>query len=730
MTLSGHVPAKARPEDDQGPVDASMRLRSVTLALKPSDSQQADLDKLLAEQQDPSSANYHHWLTPDEYAERFGASSDDVNKIVAWLQQQGLTIGAVARARNAITFSGTAAQVESAFGTRIHRYQVDGQQHYANATDPTIPEALGAIVNGIRGLNDFRMTPKKIKLKSLGPGVFEPDYTSSKGNHYIAPDDLATIYNIKPLYDAGISGAGQKLVVVGQTQINLSDIQQFRSNFGLPASDPQVILVPNLKDPGIVSDDLPEADLDLEWAGAVARNASLIYVYSNDVTDALQYAIDQNLAPVISMSYGFCEGQAAQSDAQTLQSWARQANAQGMTWFAASGDSGAADCATNARSGGGFSVDLPASIPEVTGGRGTTFSEGGGTYWNSTNNANRRHGFSYIPETVWNDTGTGDPSAGGGGFSVCLRNPPGRLDRGVPNAGGRNVPDVSLAASAEHDGFLIYSSGNLQVVGGTSVAAPSFAGMAALLNDQLVSSGAQAAGGLGNMNPKLYSLAQSAPGVFHDVTTGDNSVTITCSRARNCVSGTYGYSAGPGYDRATGLGSVDAYNLISAWRGGNGILSKATALLTLSSSASSVVSTGSVTLTATLRAANGGTPLGSVTFYLGGSALGTAALAANGDGSSTATLTVSASQLPAGGGTVTGQYSGDSSYNGATASVTVTVISSTGPPSITSFKWCVVQPGLRAGNDSERFRIATRAIHLDRQHRSAFDTGERRLGDR
>src|SRR6202023_2941557 len=136
--------------------------------------------------------------------------------------------------------------------------------------------------------------------------------------------------------DAGINGSGQKIVVVGQTQIDVSDIQQFRTYFNLPASDPQIILVPGAPDPGISSSDLPEADLDIEWAGAVARNAGIVYVYSNDVTNAVQYAIDQNLAPVLTMSYGFCEAQASTSDAQMLRSWAKQANAQGMTWFAAS----------------------------------------------------------------------------------------------------------------------------------------------------------------------------------------------------------------------------------------------------------------------------------------------------------------------------------------------------------------------------------------------------------
>src|SRR5207247_3359108 len=145
-------------------------------------------------------------------------------------------------------------------------------------------------------------------------------------------------------YGAGVDGSGQKLGIVGQTQIKPADIQAFRNNFNLPANDPQAILVPDTKDPGIVSGDLDEAHLDLELSGAVARNANLIYVYSNDVTDATQYAIDQNLAPVLSMSYGYCEARSPSSDAMMYQAWAKQANAQGITWFAASGDAGGTDC--------------------------------------------------------------------------------------------------------------------------------------------------------------------------------------------------------------------------------------------------------------------------------------------------------------------------------------------------------------------------------------------------
>jgi uncharacterized protein (TIGR03437 family) len=562
-TLSGHIPPQARADDDQGPVSRDLRIHAMTLVLKPSDAQQADLERFLAEQQDPASPNYHRWLTPEEYGDRFGVSVADMAKITDWLASQNLTVIAAGRARNWVTFSGTAPQVETAFSTELHQFLVNGEVHFSNTTGPSIPEGLTAVVRAIHGLNDFRMQPKRAIRRPA------PNYNSSRGNHYLAPDDIAAIYGIQPLYDAGLNGTGQTIAVVGQTQIDIADIQKFRSDFGLPASDPKITLVPNLRDPGVSSDDEAEADLDIQWAGAVARNATIIYVYSYNVMDAVQYTIDQNLAPVISMSYGLCESQTATSDGQVLRSWAQQANAQGMTWITASGDSGGADCATSSSNGGRLAVDLPASVPEVTGIGGTQFSEGTGTYWNASNSAAKASAFTYIPEVAWNDSeATGEPSSGGGGASTVFLKPSWQVGAGVPDDGARDVPDISVAASAQHDGYLTYSGGTLFAIGGTSVGAPVVAGIAAILNQRLVASGAQPTPGLGNINPKLYSMAQTTPGAFHDIVAGNNKVTIACSvRARNCTSGSYGFDAGPAYDQATGLGSIDAYQLVMGWSG-------------------------------------------------------------------------------------------------------------------------------------------------------------------
>lgn len=653
VTLRGHVHPHARPEYDQGRISPSRELSRITLEFSLSDDQAAALERLLAEQQDPASPNYHHWLTPEEYGERFGVSEADLMRVESWLKSRGLNISAVARGRNWIAVDGAAAQVEAAFQTELHEYAVDGETHFANATEPTLPESLRPVISGIRGLNDFRYKSSR-RLPSV-----QPAYTSSKGSHYLAPGDFATIYNLKPLYDAGIDGSGQKIAVAGQTQINVSDIQQFRSTFNLPANDPQVVLVPGSRDPGISKNDLPEANLDLEWSGAVARKASIVYVYARDVMQAVQYAIDQNLAPVLSISYGSCEAETPTSDALTLRSWARQANAQGMTWFAASGDAGGADC--NDARNTGPATDLPSSVPEVTGVGGTEFSEGSGQYWALSNDGNRASALSYVPEMAWNDSASnGSPSASGGGASVYFSTPSWQTGPGVPNDNARHVPDVALSASPDHDGYLVYNSGNLQVFGGTSAAAPAFAGIAALLNHYLVSRGVQAAAGLGNINPNLYALARSTSNIFHDITAGDNIVTVNCaSRGPACSASPVGFSAGAGYDQATGLGSVDAFNLATAWVGGGmSVQPTLRYSITVVANPATVATNQTMVLTATVMSTDGSTPAGVVTFSAGTSILGSAALAGSG-GRATATLAVSGAQLLPGSATIKAQYSGD-----------------------------------------------------------------------
>jgi uncharacterized protein (TIGR03437 family) len=689
IALSGHVHPQARPEFDQGRVRPDATLDYLTLELQPTAAQQTDLARLLIEQQNPGSPNYHHWLTPEQYADRFGVSTQDANTIAAWLQSQGLTVHAISRGRSWIAFGGTAAQLEAAFQTELHEYIVNGEVHIANATEPSVPAALNGIVKGIRGLNDFRLKPAARTLRKPEPSESaKPEYTSRSGIHNLAPNDFSTIYNVNPLYTAGIDGTGQALVIAGQTQINLSDIEQFRSEYGLTAKDPQIVFVPGSRDPGLSPSDLPEADLDLEWSGAVARSATIIYVYAWDVMTAVQYAIDQNLAPVISVSYGSCEPEQPSSYAALLQASAQQANAQGITWFAASGDSGAADCGDTLHPG--LAVDMPASIPEVTGVGGTEFQEGTGQYWSKTNDATSASALSYIPETAWNDSvADGTPSASGGGASIYFAKPSWQTGPGVPADNARHVPDVALTASADHDGYLVVTGGADFVYGGTSVPAPSFAGIATLINHSVVQSGAQSSAGLGNINPKLYSLAQTDAGVFHDTTTGDNTVTVACPRrSPNCSAGAVGFSAGIGYDQVTGLGSVNVAALVSAWSNGNSVPQTTTSSISLLTNLSTVAGNQVVVLIAIVESTTGATtPGGAVAFEANGVSLGSVALTGSA-GKATATLAVQGAQLPQGSVKITALYNAGGSSGSLSASSTVSVqpagSGSNASPAITS----------------------------------------------
>jgi subtilase family serine protease len=618
-TVGGNVHPMARAEFDQGRVDPSMVMR-LTITFKMTAAQEADLNALLAAQQDRGSADYHRWLTPEQFGNRFGLSQSDIGKVTAWLQSEGFRIEGVPPSRNMITFSGSAQQVESALHTEIHRYLADGKQHYANASNPSVPAAIGDVVLGFRGLNNFQLKPRPLKKET-------PKFSSGvSGNHFITPPDFSTIYDVAPLYHQGLHGEGQKIVVVGQSDVALSDVRAFRTNSGLPANDPQPtnsstspncpcvgLVVPGEADPGLVSGDIDEASLDVEWAGAIAYNATVIFVVGNPnnggVVDAMNYAITANLAPVISTSYGACEPSFSSTDIDTLQNLLQQANAQGITVLAPAGDTGAADCDFNTNPNSpvttstmGLAVDLPGAFQQVTSVGGTEFSEGADTasvYWqnppcvllNACSSATASEDVtpasakSYIPEGAWNDTNTvvGGTSvglsAGGGGASASIPKPAWQAGTGVPNDGARDVPDISFSASQLHDAYLICSenfnasanpqfsptctngfrnaSDTLAAVGGTSVGPPAMAGIVALINQAT-----NHAQGSGNINPVLYPLAAHGPAAFHDVTSGNNMVPFSPP----CVASTQiGYNAGTGYDLATGLGSIDAANLVSTW---------------------------------------------------------------------------------------------------------------------------------------------------------------------
>jgi uncharacterized protein (TIGR03437 family) len=652
--LKGHIHPLALPADDQGPVDPAMPIRHATLLLKPSPA----IEAFLAEQQLPSSPNYHKWLTPEQFGDRFGLTPADIAKVTSWVESQGLKVDRVARGRHWITFSGNAGQASRTFRTRFHRFQVNGQPHFANVDEPSVPDALRDVVGGFLGLNDFK--PHSYAVR--------PQYTSSKGTHTLVPDDLAAIYNIAPLYAAGIDGTGQKIAIIGDSSLDLSDIRGFRKQFNLPYNDPIQILIGD--DPGYNSDVI-EANLDIEWANAVARGAQIVYVYGEDVLFAAQFAVDDNVAPVLSLSFGGCEAY----NQVSYRAVAQQAVAQGITWLNSSGDTGAAECdrsSVTPQASKGLAVGFPASIPEITAVGGTQLDDTTAKYWSATNSPNGASALGYIPETVWNDTALpAGFDAAGGGASVLFPKPYWQTAPGVPNDKARDIPDVSLAASPNHAGYQFYLYGGIYVVGGTSASAPSFAGVVALLNQYLASKpGAPPASGLGNINPELYRLAQSpSNNIFHDITGGNNAVRCALG-SPNCLEGLVGYPAGPGYDLASGLGSIDAYNLVTQWNAGTA------STTTVAADPSKAGMDDTLHVTVTVRGgASGPAPTGTVSLLVQNvvdDVIATANLTA-GSAASSATLSVPASSVIGADGVITAIYSGDKVYNASSGKVTVGV---------------------------------------------------------
>jgi len=661
--LPGSVSPLAKPAFDIGRANASTRLAGMTIDFGLSAAQQSALNTLLQQQQTPGSPLYHRWLTPAQYASRFGLSADDLAKVEAWLEQQGFTIDRVANSHNAISFSGTVAQVEAAFQTQIHHYNINGISHIANATPLSIPSAFAGVVLSVRNISDFRPHPLH-RLRRAA--TVSPQYTYSSGGaqyHFLAPGDFATIYDLNPLYNAGYTGSGETIVITGQSAIETSDITNFQNAAGLTPKAPTVTLVPDTGTSAFEDQygDEDESDLDIEWSGAIAQGATINFVYVGNnqnysVFDSIQYAIDNDLGSIISTSYGACEADFPNSNVSTLQIWFEQANAQGQTLVAAAGDYGAADCESASNpdtivngdeATQGLAVDLPAASPLVTGIGGTEFSADAsapGTYWNSTNSVGDASAIQYIPEEVWNDTSTSlGIEAGGGGKSIIFGKPSWQTGTGVPNDGARDVPDISLNASPNHDGYLFCASGSdadptscsngfldsgglPDVAGGTSFGAPAFSGILAILTQKLGSTG------LGNVNPEIYNLASSDySSAFHDTTSGSNKVPCETG-STDCSTSPIGYSAGTGYDLASGWGSIDAANFVDDFATTYSTAPVATTTSLTASNTAPVVDT-TLTLTATVTGDSGSSvPTGTVQFVIDGADAGTPVTLANGAG--------------------------------------------------------------------------------------------------
>ena len=574
--IPGSTHPAVRMGREVGRAPATLPMERVLLQLSGSPEQEAALQQLLADQQDPNSPNYHAWLTPDQFGTQFGASQADIATVSSWLSAQGLQVTEVAAGRRTIEFSGTVQQVEAAFHTQIHRYEWNGGQHIANATDISIPVELIAIVKGVASLHNFGVRP----FHHLAVPRPDPLTNFSGGSRGLSPYDFAAIYNVSPLWNAGYDGTGQTIAVVGETDIKLTDVAGFRSTFGLPVNAPTVIV--NGKDPGIVSGDEMEADLDVEWAGAVAKGATVKFVTSastnstDGITLSAQYIVQHTTAPVMTISYGLCEAQMGAANAFYGGLW-QQAAAEGIAVFVASGDAGSAGCdaaGSRAPAALGFGVNGLGSSPYNVSVGGTELNDTASpsTYWNASNNTQLASAKGYIPEIVWNESSYSTEGsnnnlyAGGGGISTVWPRPSWQAGTGVPTGTTRLLPDVSLSA-AGHDGYVVEQEGGLYLVGGTSASTPSFAAIMAIVNQYTHTTN-------GNPNAKFYALAASAPAIFHDITSGSNAVpckggSANCSTAAPSTNTgkMNGYTAGAGYDMATGLGSVDANALVTNWSG-------------------------------------------------------------------------------------------------------------------------------------------------------------------
>jgi subtilase family serine protease len=667
--LHGSLHPMAQAQFDAGRVPAATKLQGISIFFSRSEEQEADLQALIADQQDPASPLYHQWLNPDQFAARFGLADADLDKVKNWLQQQGFSVDSVARSRNSIRFSGTVGQVERAFSTQMHYYNVEGKQHFAPSTELSVPAALAPVVLAVRNLNDFR-------LKHMHIAPARPDFTSSlSGAVHFAPGDIKVAYNIPSNY----TGAGQSIAIMGQSAIVTSDIENFQSAASLSINPPTLVLVPDSGTSTIYSGDEGESDLDLEWSGAIAPGANIIFVYTGsntnaDVTDSIQYAVDEDIAPIISVSYGACE----EGLSSPFEATGQQAIAQGQTIVASSGDSGSTACYGDYGNTGNpntatapvaadevLAVNYPASSAYVTAVGGTEITSAndatGTGYWAPANSSDvLTSALQWIPEVAWNDDSaslgseygwTAALSSTGGGVSTLVTRPSWQAGTiggvSIPAGSYRLVPDISLYSSPEYPGYLYCTSdtsswnntnyplqqssctsgfrdaqtGELTIAGGTSFAAPIFAGMVALINQAKGYTGGQ-----GLINPTLYTLAANSStytSAFHDVTQGSSAG--TAGVGNECTAGSsYCSSAGEseyptaaGYDEATGLGSVNLANLIAAWPANAAPLIGTTTKITATSSTPSVNTSDTFTITV-VAASGSATPSGSVTLQIDG----------------------------------------------------------------------------------------------------------------
>jgi subtilase family serine protease len=616
--LTGHLPRWANAANQvtakSADLSAPMHLM-VTLARDPA--VEAALKQFLVDQQTPGSPFYHQWLTPQQVGNLYGPTQDDVAAVTSWLTAQGLTIGSVSPSRITIQVTGSAAAVANAFRTSFAYYNVAGQARLSNMTEPFLPAALQPVVLAIGGLAQIPLAPNVNRqlvhatVPVSATGHVRPQFTITDNGtafHYLLPADFTTIYDIYAVYAGGdtgatIGGKAQHIAIMGESLVSPTDISEFAEIAGINSYNLNSIVVPTIdggQNPGITNDgDQDEATLDVDRVIGTANGAIADLIVSSEASGGIAVALDYNvntqLDPIQNVSFSACEIEVGSAAVNQADQFFEQAALEGIATFVSSGDSGAAGCEQSFINPQEDSADNPdATTPSinylcassyVTCVGGTEFNEGSGSYWNSTNLVNSNSSaLSYIPEGGWNEptttnTSSGfEPASSGGGPSLYIAKPSWQVGMGVPADGQRDTPDVAFSA-AGHDGYfacLDYiqnagetcANGYFVVFSGTSAAAPSMASIAALVNTKLGTA-------QGSFNPLLYEVAASTPSAFHDVTVSTSGVsscsTSTPSMCNNSVpsitgltGGVAGYLVTTGYDKVTGLGSLDVNNFIKA----------------------------------------------------------------------------------------------------------------------------------------------------------------------
>ncbi len=709
VSLPGSVDPHIRDAEDLGPLPADVTIPGITLVLSRSPQQQAALDQLLVEQTNPSSPLFHQWLTPDQFATRFGPAPADVASVERWLQDRGFTLEGTADNSGRISFSGTASQVHEAFGAELHRFRRGEELHLAPAGALSLPAALAPVTSAVLHLSDFRPKPN---VRA------QPNYTAaSEQSHFLSAADALTMYDFGPLSSAKY-GTNQSFAVVGQSYVGANGLWEIGAFLNASSSNAPItpVLVPGSGVEAILPGDEGESEIDLEYSMSVVRggNAYFVFTGSNltyDVWDALAFAITRNIAPVISVSYGECEPLLSPRLVQQFDGLFQEAAAQGQTIVAASGDQGPTTCTVYGSSSGltsaqleGLAVSFPGSSPFVTAVGGTqmapgTFTAGPSPYWKPATTSDVTSSLlGYVPEVAWNEDSSAALIASTGGASILYSRPSWQAGvPGIPAGTARLVPDISFEASVGNPGYVVCtddpalggdisdcvgtgfrnSSGNYIVSGGTSFTAPMFAGFVTALN------GYERSNGQGNVNPVLYNIASQPAlyaSVFHDIMVG---TTACLSGQPECgAAGQSGFAATVGYDQATGLGSLDFAKLLAAWPASPSKNLIPTLLRPVNAPSRANPGDSFVLTIYVDETSSTGAPAasGSVSILLdGGSPVSLPLTSVNYDGVATYSFTAPAST---GSHIVSLVYPGDSTHSGSSATISVMVGSPTPTGSI------------------------------------------------